>query len=47
MGSSLCRAKYVYDLSLAFLMPEIGETLKGSFTKFFGTVREKIFDGNF
>ena len=27
-------------------MPEISETLKGSFTKFFGTVRQKIFDGN-
>ena len=31
---------------LHFLMPEISETLKGSFTKFFGTVRQKIFDGN-
>ena len=29
-----------------FLMPEISETLKGSFTKFFGTVRQKKFDGN-
>ena len=28
-----------------FLMPEISETLKGSFTKFVGTVRQKIFDG--
>ena len=29
-----------------FLMPEISETLlKGSFMKFFGTVRQKIFDG--
>ena len=28
-----------------FLIPEISETLKGSFTKFFGTVRQKIFDG--
>ena len=28
-----------------FLMPEISETLKGSFTKLFGTVRQKIFDG--
>ena len=27
-------------------MPEISETLKGSFTKFFGTLRQKIFDGN-
>ena len=27
-------------------MPEISETLKGSFTKFFGIVRQKIFDGN-
>ena len=27
-------------------MPEISETLKGSFRKFFGTVRQKIFDGN-
>ena len=26
-------------------MPEMSETLKGSFTKFFGTVRQKIFDG--
>ena len=26
-------------------MPEISETLKGSFTKLFGTVRQKIFDG--
>ena len=28
-----------------FLVPEISETLKGSPTKFFGTVRQKIFDG--
>ena len=28
-----------------FLIPEISETLKGSFTKFFGTVGQKIFDG--
>ena len=28
-----------------FLIPEISETLKGSFTKFFGTMRQKIFDG--
>ena len=28
-----------------FLIPEISETLKGSFTKFFGTVRQKNFDG--
>ena len=28
-----------------FLIPEISETLKGSFTKFFGTVRQKIFEG--
>ena len=28
-----------------FLIPEISETLKGSFTKIFGTVRQKIFDG--
>ena len=27
-------------------MPEISETPKGSFTKFFGTVKQKIFDGN-
>ena len=27
-----------------FLIPEISETLKGSFTKFFGLVRPKIFD---
>ena len=27
-------------------MPQISETLKGSFTKFFGTLRQKIFDGN-
>ena len=27
-------------------MPEISETLKGSIMKFFGTVRQKIFDGN-
>ena len=26
------------------LMPEISETQKGSFTKFFGTVRQKNFD---
>ena len=26
-------------------MPEISETVKGSFTMFFGTVRLKIFDG--
>ena len=29
-----------------FLMPEISETVKGSFMMFFGTVRQKIFDGN-
>ena len=28
-----------------FSVPEISETLKGSPTKFFGTVRQKIFDG--
>ena len=28
-----------------FLIPEISETLKGSFTKFFGTERQKIFEG--
>ena len=28
-----------------FLLPEIGETLKDSPTKIFGTVRQKIFDG--
>ena len=28
-----------------FLIPEISETLKGSFTKFFGTVRPNFFDG--
>ena len=28
-----------------FLIPEISETLKGSLTEFFGTVRQKIFDG--
>ena len=28
-----------------FLIPEISETLKGSFTKFFATERQKIFDG--
>ena len=28
-----------------FLIPEISETLKGSFTKFFGIARPKIFDG--
>ena len=27
-----------------FLIPEISETLKGSYTKFFGTVRQKILD---
>ena len=27
-------------------MPQNSETLKGSFTKFFGTVRQKSFDGN-
>ena len=27
------------------MLPEINETLKGSFTKFFGTVRQKIFEG--
>ena len=27
-------------------MPEISETIKGSFTKFFGTVRQKSSDGN-
>ena len=29
-----------------FLMPEFSETLKGSFTKIFGTLRQKSFDGN-
>ena len=29
-----------------FLIPEVSETLKGSFTKFFGTVRQKKIDGN-
>ena len=28
-----------------FLMPEFSETLKGSFTMFFGTVGQEIFDG--
>ena len=28
-----------------FLKPEISETLKGSFTKYFGTMRPKFFDG--
>ena len=28
-----------------FLVPEINETLKSFFTKFFGTVRQKISDG--
>ena len=28
-----------------FLIPQISETLKGSYTKFFGTVRQKILDG--
>ena len=28
-----------------FLMPEISETLMGSFTKFFGTVTQTFFDG--
>ena len=27
------------------MIPEISETLKGSYTKFFGTVRQKSFDG--
>ena len=30
---------------LHFLKPQISETLKGSPTKFFGSVRQKIFDG--
>ena len=34
-----------YNLSSTFLIPEISETLKGSFTKFFSTVRQKNFDG--
>ena len=29
-----------------FLIPEISETLKGSPTKIFDTVRQKTFDGN-
>ena len=29
-----------------FLKPEISETLLGSFTKFFGTVKQTFFDGN-
>ena len=41
-GWSLSRAKYFYDLSLTFSIPEIGETLKGSPTKFFCTVRQKF-----
>ena len=44
-GSSLCRAKYFYYLSSTFLIPEISETLMGSFTKFFGSVRQKYLDG--
>ena len=35
----------IFAISQHFLIPEISETLKGSFTKFFGTVRQKIFDG--
>ena len=30
-----------------FLVPEISETLLGSFTKFFGSVKQTFFDGNF
>ena len=37
-GSSHCPAKI-------FTIPEISETLRGSPTNFFGTVRQKIFDG--
>ena len=39
-----CQIFLRFTLSI-FLMPEISETLKGSFTMFFGTVRQKIFDG--
>ena len=46
VGPGLCRAKYFYDLSLTFSIPEISETLKDSFTKFFGTVRQKILTEN-
>ena len=43
--SSLCRAKFFYEIPLFFLIPEISETVKVSFTKFFGTVRQNICDG--
>ena len=29
-----------------FLMPEVSETVLGSFTKFFGTVKQTFFDGS-
>ena len=45
VGSGHCRAKYFYDLSLTFSIPEISERLKDSPTEFFGTVRQKIFEG--
>ena len=36
-----------YDLSLTVFDTRISETPKGSFTKFFGTVRQKTFEGKF
>ena len=37
--------KFLNICSLLFSIPEISEKLRGSPTKFFGAVREKIFDG--
>ena len=41
--SLLCQ---IFLRFILILMPEISETLKGSSTKFFGTVRQKSFEGN-
>ena len=44
-GFQSLSCKLFYDLSLTVFDTRISETLKGSFRKFFGTVRHKIFDG--
>ena len=43
---SLCPAKsfYYFYLTFHFSIPEISEILRGSPTKIFGTLRQKVFD---
>ena len=45
VGSSPSRVKLFNDLPLTVFDTRISETLKGYFTKFFGTMRQKNFDG--